>query len=304
MTTPFVFSVQDETGTVYQLTAPQDSPEIVVSVGDSGTFVGVPDVGTDGFEVPASITDTFEVCQVLNGQQFSIHALMSQSCTWPANGIITWATGANAGQTTTVTESDPANAYISENFFSKYLSSRGMAAPSGTTDTAIQQAIVQATDYLDQRYRYKGIKLVQNIGADLQDANAVFLEPWLTPYALNGLAILTPSTTIQMTEWPRQGCVDLNGDTVNGIPLTIKAACALLALRVLNGVVLQPDFDSSLGGQGGVVSSVTKEVGPLKTTFEYDTKLGLGFFASFPQIDRMLGKSGLLVSNGGRSVIR
>jgi len=297
-----VFSVQDETGTVYQLTA-DVAPALPVAVGDTGNYVGQPDDGTDGFTLPASVTSGFQVTQVFTSTQFSIRTLIQSGADWPRSGTVTWLTGANATVNTTIVEIDPANAYIDTVFYKKYFASRGI--DTGTpTKAALCGAIVTATDYLNQKYRYRGIKLVQRVGQDFSDANAVFLEPWLTPYALNGLAILTPSTTPQATEFPRQGVVDNNGDTVNGIPLVLKMACAELSFRVLNGVKLQADFDTSLGGQGGVVSSITEEIGPIKTTTAYDTKLGLGFFASFPQIDRMLSKAGLLVSNSGRTVMR
>lgn len=302
MTDP-VFSVQDETGTVYQLAIINTSPQIAVSVGDTGTYTGQPDDGTDGFQIPPDSTNHFAVTQVLSPTAFSVGTTIQSGSNWPRSGTIDWLTGANAGHQTTVTGIDPANAYITVSDFTKYFLSRGISI--GTPDPIIVQgAIVAATDYLDQKYRYKGIKLVQRIGTDLQDANAVFLEPWLTPYALNGLAILTPSITPQFTEWPRQGVVDLSGDTVNGIPRQIKMACAELAQRVLNGVKLQPDYDSSVVTAGAVIQTVTEKVGPIERTKTYDTKLGLGFFATFPQIDRMLSRAGLIIGGGGRTVIR
>lgn len=297
-----VFSVQDETGTVYQLTT-LASPSFAVSINDVGSYTGQPDDGTDGTVPPANVTDQFQVVQVLDAEHFSVRTLIQSGADWPRSGVVSWLTGANATHTSTIVEIDPANAYIDVAFLQKYFASRNITIPSATV-LAMQGAIVAATDYLDQKYRFRGIKLVQRVGQDMSDANAVFLEPWLTPYALNGLAILTPSTTPQQTQWPRQGVVDQNGDSVNGIPLTLKMACAELAIRVLSGTKLQPDFDTALGGQGGVVSSITKKIGPIETVTAYDTKLGLGFFASFPQIDRMLSKAGLLVSNGGRSVMR
>jgi hypothetical protein len=221
---------------------------------------------------------------------------------WPANGTITWLTGANATATSTVSSIDGANAYIDATFYKNYHQSRGNNI--GTPVAAVLQgAIVKATDYLDQKYRFAGIKLLQTIGNSFMDPNAVVIEPWLTPYALNGLSYLTPATSKQSTEWPRQGVVDFSGNSVYGIPPQIKAACAELAYRVLNGTELQPDYDSNVAGGGAVVSSVTKRVGPLETVTAYDTK-NLGFFASFPQIDRMLNRAGLLSSGGGRTVIR
>jgi hypothetical protein len=301
--TSAVFSVQDETGTVYQVTI-QASPSFAVAVGDTGNYSGIPDDGTDGFAPATSTTVNFQVTQVLDAEHFSIRTLTEATADWPRSGTITWTTGSNATLTATALSIDPANAYINTSFLAKYHSSRGNAIPASATTAAQQAAIVKATDYLDQRYRYNGVKLIQKIGTSPQDSNAVFLEPWLTPYALNNLYALTPSTTPQFTQWPRQGVTDLSGDTVNGIPLPIQMACAELALRVLNGINLQPDYDQTLVSAGGVLQSSTKEVGPIKVTNTYDTKLGLGFFADFPQITRMLTASGLVMPNRGRTVMR
>jgi hypothetical protein len=302
-----IFSVQDETGTVAQLTlqaSPSPAPAGPVQVGDSGIYEGFPDNGTASFQAPSFQSLHFVVIQVLDNEHFSVSTINANMADWPAFGTITWETGANATETATVIEIDGANAYIDEAFLGKYCASRGIVIPPAKTVDDVRAAIVQGTDYLDQKYRYNGVKRLQTIGSAIMDANSTFLETWLTPYALQGVSYLTPATTTQSTEWPRQGVVDYNGDTVNGIPKQIKAANAELAIRVLNGVKLQPDYDSTLAANGGVLSSVTKKVGPIETVFAYDTKLGLGFFASFPIVDRMLAKAGLLNSGGGRTVIR
>lgn len=300
-----IFSVQDETGTVTQLTImPSPSPAQHIRVGDTGLYAGFPDDGTSSFQTPAFQSILFMVNQVLDDEHFSVSTINANMADWPAFGQITWETGANLGENTTVVEIDGANAYITIEEFTKYHLARGNAVPVGATPQNIQAAIVQGTDYLDQKYRFNGVKRLQSIGASVMDSNATFLEAWLTPYSLNGISYLTPMTSKQSTEWPRQGVVDFNGDTVNGIPKAIKAACSELAIRVLNGVALQPDYDPGLVGAGGVVSSITKKVGPLETVTAYDTKLGLGFFASFPMVDRMLSKAGLLKAGGSRTVIR
>lgn len=300
-----IFSVQDETGTVTQLTLiPSPPPAHAVAVGDTGIYSGYPDDGTSSTLPPAFNSLFFTVSQVLDSEHFSVSTTKANMADWPAFGTITWQTGANVTLTSTVAEIDGANAYISVAEFTKYHLARGNAVPVGATVLQIQSAIVQATDYIDQKYRFGGVKLLQTIGNAIIDANSTFLESWLTPYALNGVSYLTPSTSTQSTEFPRQGLVDNNGDTVNGIPKAIKSACAELAIRVLNGTALQPDYDNGLVGAGGVVSSVTKKIGPLETVTAFDTKLGLGFFASFPIVDRMLSRAGLLNSGGGRTVIR
>jgi hypothetical protein len=300
-----VFSVQDETGTVTQVTLmPSPSPSLIISVGDTGVYAGYPDDGTDLTNAPAFNSLPFTVVQVLDNEHFSVSTNRATMSDWPALGQITWATGMNATETSNVFEIDGANAYIDVAFFTKYHNSRGNAVPAGATTPMIQSAIVQATDYIDAKYRFVGIKLLQTVGNAVIDANATFLEAWLTPYALNGVSYLTPATSTQATQWPRQGAVDLSGDTVNGIPEAIRRACAELAIRVLNGTNLQPDYDTSVAGGGAVVSSVTKKVGPLETVTAYDTKFGLGFFASFPVVDRMLRSAGLLMASGNRTTMR
>lgn len=301
----YVFSVQDETGTVAQLTLMSSpSPDLQISVGDQGGYTGFPDDGTDLTIAPQMNTCPFTVIQVLDNEHFSVSTTNATLADWPANGQIVWTSGANTGDTSLVVEIDPANAYIDIAYFTKYHASRGNTIPAAATTLAIQQAIVLATDYLDAKYRFNGVKLLQTVGNAPIDANAAFLESWLTPYALNGVSYLTPAETTQNTQWPRQGVVDFSGDNVNGIPKQIQMACAELAIRVLNGVDLQPDFDPNLGGQGGVVQNVIKRVGPLETRTEYDTKFGLGFFASFPIVDRMLQQAGLLNKGGMRSILR
>lgn len=302
---PTVFSVQDETGTVAQITLlPSPSPSLLIAVGDTGVYSGIPDDGTDleNGAAPAYNSLPFIVCQVLDNEHFSVSTMNANMADWPANGQITWTAGDNAGDISYVYEIDGANAYINEAYFLKYCASRGYTVPANATVAQVQAAIVQGTDYLDHKYRFKGIKLLQSIGTSVMDANSVFFQSWLTPYAVVGMNYLTPTTTTQTTEWPRQGAIDLNGDTVNGIPKQIQMACAELALRVLAGTVLQPDYDPNIVGAGGVMSTVTKKIGPLETTTSYDTKFGLGFFASFPIVDRLLKQ--LVHGGGGRSIMR
>lgn len=301
-----VFAVQDETGTVTQLTILQSPlPANPIAPGDTGIYSGYPDDGTALTNAPAFQSLPFTVSAVANnGYQFTVGTTNANMADWPANGQIVWTTGANATTTSTVTNIDGANAYISPTFMKTYHASRGNALPVTATNTTIQAAIVQATDYIDAKYQFVGIKLLQSIGNSVLDANATFLESWLTPYALNGVSYLTPSTSTQTTQWPRQGAVDFSGDTINGIPPAVQRACAELALRVLNGVNLQPDYSAAVAAGGGVVSSVTKKVGPLETVTTYDTKFGLGFFASVPIVDRMLRSAGLLKAAGNRTTIR
>src|SRR6185369_460178 len=127
-----VFSVQDETGTVTQLTL-QPSPAIVVSIGDTGLYEGYPD---NGEITPAFQSLFFTVIQIVDNSHFSVRANNANMADWPAGGVITWETGANATGTSVVTGIDGANAYINITEFVKYHESRGNALPAGTTDEA------------------------------------------------------------------------------------------------------------------------------------------------------------------------
>jgi hypothetical protein len=305
--TDTIFSVQDDSGTVAQITlAPSPSPALpfAIEVGDTGRYEGIPDngVSTETFQ-----SVEFAVVQTLDDSpnQFSVTAANANMSDWPANGQITWLTGANAAEVSQVTRIDGANSYSSVEEFLRYLAARGLAVPQTATTAQMRAALVQATDYLDQRYRYAGIKLLQTMGNNASVLNnSMIYSTWLYPYNLSSALYLTPSTSKQSTMWPRQGVIDNSGNTVNGIPAAIQGACSLLALRVLAGTALQPDFDPTLGGQGGLVRGITKKIGPLETSIQYDTQQGVNFFASFPQIDRMLKQAGLLFAGGGRVVVR
>lgn len=299
-----IFCVQDRTGTVAQLTiaAPPTTP---VAVGDTGDYTGIL------VESGASVTLKFTVGQVLNPTNFGITTALPNGTGpgdilqsgWPPSGSITWLTGPNATATSTVEQMVPANAYISTKAYMQYHLSRGNLVTDSPVDP-LQMAIVQATDYLNQKYRYKGVKLLQFLGQANLDPMLPFIDPWLTPFGFTSISVFAPSTTQQQTEFPRQGVTDYNGDSIYGIPLQIEYAAAELAFRVMNGTVLQPDYDPAFVGAGGIYSSVSKEVGPIKKTVTIDTKLGIGFFPDFPHITRMLNRAGLLLAGGGRSIVR
>lgn len=294
-----IFAVQNDTGTVALLTI-QDHMAHPVAVGDTGTYSGV---AFDGGVTGTTVELPFIVSSVVGPNQFAVMTFNANLADWPLGGPITWETGANASATSSVIAMDGANAYIDASYYMNYLDSRGWIYLADPVDP-IQTAIVQATDYLDQKYRFKGVKLIQSFGAPALNLDIGFMQPWLTPQIFGQVPYLTPATSSQSTEWPRQGVVNNDGDTISGIPKQIKQACAELAYRVQTGVNLQPDYDPNVVAGGAIVAAYSVEVGPIKESTTYDTKLGLGFFASFPMVDRMLARAGLLVAGGGRQVIR
>ena len=309
--TNLLFAVQDRSGTVAQLTTAAGAQN-PVEVNDTGTYNGN---SWDG--KPRSLE--FTVCQVNDPYNFCISTVTPDGAPgtvlqsgWPSSGTIDWLTGANVGASppTEVEAVNPANAYCTADFFMQYSLSRGYSFPTSPLDN-IEAAIVQATDYLDQRYRFKGVKLLQFLSNPSFDPSIGFLDPWLATQGFLGggpgtnyESWFTSSSTVQHSEWPRQGVVDYNGDNVYGVPIVVKQAVCEGALRVLAGTSLQPDYDPTVVTAGAVVASLSVEVGPIRKTTSYDTKLGLSFFPSIPHIDRMLRSAGLLVGGGGRSLIR
>lgn len=311
-----IFSVQDRSGTAAQLTT--DGTSNPVEVGDTGVYNGL---NWEGNEVALNFT----VGAVLDANNFCITTITPTGApgdflqsAWPKDGYVTWLTGANTVESpseTVITARNFANAYCDVDFFQQYHLSRGNAYPASPVD-GIQSAIVQATDYLDQRYRFKGVKLFQWLANPNFDPAIAYIDPWLGDFGFFGGAgflgggpgtnfagWFTSSTTMQQTQWPRLGVVDNNGDNLWGVPQVIQMATAEAALRVLNGTPLQPDYDPSVVKAGAVVASQTEEVGPIKRTRTFDTKLGLSFFPSIPHVDRMLRNAGVLVGGGGRSIV-
>ena len=308
-----VYAVADRSGTVAQLTIDEPTPESI-ALGDTGTL--------NGFNDGTAVALPFTVCQINDANNFCITTILPsgaagpQQQRWPQTGSIEWTAGANAGHSpqTEVIAQNAANAYLTEDGLFQYANSRGLSFPASPLD-AVQQAIVLATDYLDQRYKYRGVKLLQFLTNPALDPNIAYVDPWLFPggfgigfgYGLLGFNPLVGSASYQRTQWPRAGVVDASGDTVYSIPLAIQQACASLALRLLDGTVttLQPDYDSGVfATPGAIVSETTSQVGPITVRTAFDTKFGTGFMPEYPNVKRLLMSAGLLASGGGRSIVR
>lgn len=154
-----------------------------------------------------------------------------------------------------------ANAYITLAEFTAYHADRGNAIPGTPTDAQKEQAIIRATDYLDQRFRFVGRRL---LGRD------------------------------QNTEWPRMDAWDLDQDLVTGIPVEIKEAAAEYALRALTAE-LNPD--PSRDASGAKVQAKSQQVGPIAQSFTYVS--GATFtMPKYPAADMKLRRSGLILSGG------
>ena len=154
-----------------------------------------------------------------------------------------------------------ANAYISVDEFKAYHDDRGNDYSIAADDTAIEYAIIKATDYLDQRFNFVGKK---RLGRE------------------------------QTTEWPRSNAWDKDRYYITDLPVEVKDACAEYALRAISAV-LNPDPDRDATGQ--LVQSKSETVGPISESVAFVA--GSVFtMPKYPSADQKLIKSGLIEFGG------
>lgn len=153
---------------------------------------------------------------------------------------------------------DGANAYTEPAAVRAYWSDRGVDL-TVHTDTELQTAIVNATTYLDSRYRWAGYQLRR----------------------------------LQGTQWPRGGVAS----SLYGLPPALVTAACMLANRALVGKPLMPDptFDIS----GGQVIESLKEVGPIKVQTKFNATSSTSTHArvpEYPEVTLTLQAAGLVSS--------
>ena len=152
-----------------------------------------------------------------------------------------------------------ANAYISVEFFKQYCLDRGYTYTAA--DGVIQTAIVKATDYIDARWRFAGLKYDES----------------------------------QSTEAPRQEVTNEAGYWISGFPLAFQQACAEYAFAALTQTLMpSPTSDDSYRA----VKSFSKAVGPISKSVEY---VGSGKYQwpQYPLADKMMRRSELVANVGG-----
>lgn len=158
-----------------------------------------------------------------------------------------------------------ANAYPTVAEFKAYHDARGNSYT--TDDSLIEQAIIRATDYVDQRFRFRSTKLLQ----------------------------------AQTTAFPRVLFEDDDGFDVTGIPAALKNAVIEYSLRAL----AQPLFQDAPAPEGGrVIDAITQKVDVLEQAITYAPSLGNGAFVmpAYPPADLMLQRAGLIIV--GRTLMR
>ena len=154
---------------------------------------------------------------------------------------------------------DGANAYTDPTTVRAYWMDRGVDL-TARTDAELQAAIVNATTYLDGRYKWVGYQIRR----------------------------------LQGTQWPRGGVTSF----LRGLPPALVTATCMMANRALTGKPLMPDptFDAS----GGKVIESLKEVGPIKVQTKYSESVGASASAStpdYPEVTLTLQAAGLIGSS-------
>lgn len=157
-----------------------------------------------------------------------------------------------------------ANAYITVQEFKDYHKDRGNTVDGGNTE--LQQQIVKATDYIEQRW------------GDLFKGRKEFRET-------------------QFLSFPRLDLFDRDGKSVLGIATKVKNACAEYALIATGGADLFFTATSSPTGQ--TLKRTKRVVGPITTEDEYTEGSQPDNTVNYPEGDRWLeeyvGSAGRLV---------
>jgi hypothetical protein len=151
---------------------------------------------------------------------------------------------------------DNANAYVTVAEFKAYHKARDNDFDGGGGE--IEKAIVTATDYLDDRWEFVGVRLTRD----------------------------------QATEWPRRDAEDSQGYVWTGVPTKVKEACSEYALIALSGD-LDPTPERDVSGR--TVSSKREKVGPIEESKSFS---GSALYSppEYPVADRKL--AGLTTASG------
>lgn len=151
---------------------------------------------------------------------------------------------------------DGANALISLAELAAYHTERGVDL-TAYSNTQREQAIVRATDYMDNRW----------------------------PFIGTAISATTP--------WPRSDAY-VSGVAIEGIPRAVKNACSEYALLTLLGTSLWADPAASSTGR--MVTKERVKAGPVEKETEYSVPGSRpGTTPSFPVADKIIIRAGLIL---------
>ena len=141
-----------------------------------------------------------------------------------------------------------ANGYIDKTFLAAYLKDRSQsAALTGVATADVNAAIIEASEYIDITYRFRGLKKIARRGSN---------------------------TTSQGREWPREGALTIpENETIpdDAVPSQVENACAELTLAALT-ISLLPD------GASTAIAAQSQGAGPLSKSTTYRRSATLPIF--------------------------
>jgi len=149
-----------------------------------------------------------------------------------------------------------ANAYIDEAYFRAYWADKNVDV-SAMDQATIEGLIVEATQYIDQRFTYNG-------------------------FPLNGRD--------QTTSFPRSGLCDKNGYEVTGIPREVKQSCAEYAYAGQSN-----PLSAFYSAEDQNIKSEMNKVSVLEERIEYNgAKVSASTWSIYQLADTMLTDSGFV----------
>jgi hypothetical protein len=157
-----------------------------------------------------------------------------------------------------------ANGYVSVEFFKTYHGDRGRAFVDPTTsldytDDQIGSAIILATDFIDAKFQFTGVRTLDS----------------------------------QCLEWPRVSAYYRDGRIALGVPKEVAECAAELALKQLTGTELAPDpqYDDSLRQ----TVARREKVGPIEEDVRFTEGGAPIRFKAYPFAERRMKE---LILNG------
>jgi hypothetical protein len=155
------------------------------------------------------------------------------------------------------------NSYLSISGANDYHAAHGNDGWAAATSGDRAQALVDATEYVDHRWRFVGQRLASG----------------------------------QALSWPRLGAYDADGFLWEDIvPFSIEKATAEYALRAISGE-LAPDPT----GLAGPVTSRSETIGPHSESVSYSSPVREDV-RNFPQADSIVKRSGLVRNPRPRTI--
>jgi len=258
------------------------SSPVVAAANLANAINTVPGFGLPGVDFAAATTLNTDVAAVNSALGAVTATAVNTGVAGNAVATTSTVAGAAWSAATLLGGTNDANAYIPVAFFRQYHTDRGRDT-TALTDAQVQIAIVQATDYIDTRWRIR------------------FAGQW--PLLEPDFTVDPPIIPYQSTLWPRRNIYNDDARTpILGLPVQLKKACAEYALRATVGPLVLDGPQAIVNGErqptGEVRSTSVSIGGAITDAKSFETGLG-GYgtgtilvdgimFVTMPQADMLI----------------